>query len=160
MTGTPVKPPSSPSALDWLYLTDTVAERGRDVFLLAARLSIGAIYLMSGWRKMFDLAAVAASFPARGLPAELGYVAPFVEFFGGLFIMIGFATRYASVAILVFTIVASFSSHRYWTFTDAAAYGQQFTQFWKNMTMKGALLALFVAGPGKLSIDGLLRRSR
>jgi putative oxidoreductase len=162
MTDTPIKSTSesTSSVLDLLYLTDGLAERGRDIFLLAARLCIGAVYLMSGWRKLFDLASVAASFPARGLPMELGYVAPFVEFFGGLFIIIGFATRYSALVMLAFTIVASFSSHRYWTFTDPAAYAAQFSNFWKNMTMKGAMIALFVAGSGKLSIDGLLRRSR
>ena len=159
MTDTPVRERPK-SSFDQLYLSDGIATQGRDVFLLGARLGLGAIFLMSGWNKLFDLAKVAASFPARGLPAELGYVAPFVECFGGLFLIIGLATRYSALVMLAFTVVATFSSHRYWTFTDAAAYGQQFTQFWKNMTMKGALLALFVAGPGKLSIDGLLRRSR
>ena len=159
MTDTPVRE-TPKSSLNLLYLTDGIATQGRDVFLLAARLGLGAVFVMSGWGKLFDLAKVAASFPARGLPAELGYVAPFVEFFGGLFLMIGFATRYSALVMLAFTIVATFSSHRYWTFTDPAAMAQQSSNFWKNVAIMGGMFATFVAGGGRISVDGVLRHSR
>ena len=159
MTDTPVRE-TPKSSLDLLYLCDGIATQGRDVFLLGARLGLGAIFLMSGWNKLFDLAKVAASFPARGLPAELGYVAPFVEFFGGLFLMIGLATRYSALVMFAFTIVATFSSHRYWTFTDPAAYAQQSSHFWKNTAIMGGMLAVFVAGAGRASLDAILGRNR
>jgi putative oxidoreductase len=59
---------------------------------------------------------------------------------------------------LFFTIVASFSSHAFWTFEDAARRAQQHTQFWKNTTMKGGLLLLFVTAGGRYSLDWLLAR--
>ncbi len=31
-------------------------------------------------------------------------------------------------------------------------------QFWKNITIMGGQLGLFVAGPGRLSVDRFLRR--
>ena len=159
MTDTPVRERPK-SSLDLLYLSDGIATQGRDIFLLGARLGLGAIFLMSGWNKLFDLAKVAASFPARGLPAELGYVAPFVECFGGLFLIIGLATRYSALVMLAFTVVATFSSHRYWTFTDPAVYAQQSSNFWKNIAIMGGMLALFVSGGGRASVDGILRRAR
>jgi uncharacterized membrane protein YphA (DoxX/SURF4 family) len=39
---------------------------------------------------------------------------PFVEFIGGVLLIVGLATRYASLLILLFIIIATFSTHRYW----------------------------------------------
>jgi putative oxidoreductase len=53
---------------------------------------------------------------------------------------------------------ATFSSHRYWTFTDPAQYGNQSSHFWKNVSMTGGLVLLFVTGAGRYAIDRLLMR--
>jgi putative oxidoreductase len=159
MTDTPYKTETK-SAMDWLYLADPIAQSSRDITLLFARFGIGIIFLMSGWRKLFDMASVAASFPARGIPAELGYIAPIVEFGGGLFLILGLATRYSAIVMLIFTIVATFTSHRYWTFTEPAVIAAQSSNFWKNVAIKGGIIALFVAGPGRISLDGIFGRGR
>ena len=75
----------------------------------------------------------------------------------GLFIVIGLATRYSAFVILIFTIVASFSSHAYWTYPEAQQ-AMQHTQFFKNLSMKGGLILLFITAGGKYSVDWLLRR--
>jgi putative oxidoreductase len=62
------------------------------------------------------------------------------------------------LVMIVFMLVATFSSHRYWEFTDAAARRAQDASFYKNMAMLGGSLFLFVVGSGRLSIDALLRR--
>jgi len=62
--------------------------------------------------------------------------------------------------MFTFTIVATFSSHRYWTFTDPAAYAQQSSHFWKNTAIMGGMLAVFVAGAGRASVDAILGRNR
>ena len=48
----------------------------------------------------------------------------------------------------------------YWTFTDPAQRMMQMTHFWKNMSIKGGLILLFVTGGGKLSLDYFLRPRR
>jgi putative oxidoreductase len=147
--------PQSHAALSHL---DAVARGAQDFLLLAGRILIGWIFVQSGWRKLMDISGFVATMPRRGLPDFLGYVAPFVEFFGGLAVLLGCATRYAAVLMLLFTIIASFSSHRYWDFTDPAQRSTQHTQFWKNVSMMGGIVLLFVAGAGRLSLDHLLRR--
>jgi putative oxidoreductase len=52
--------------------------------------------------------------------------------------------------------VTTFSTHRYWEFADAAARRGQLFNFDKNLSMLGGLLALFVCGPGRLSVDSWL----
>jgi putative oxidoreductase len=103
------------------------------------------------------LSGFAAGMIANGVPAPLAYLGPFVEFLGGLALIIGFATRYAALALFLFTIVATYIAHRYWIY-PAEQRAAQSTNFWKNITIMGGLLALFVAGPGRLSLDRFLRR--
>ena len=45
--------------------------------------------------------------PRRGLPDFLGYIAPFVEFIGGVCIVLGLATRYSALLLLLFVIIAN-----------------------------------------------------
>ena len=147
----------NPSSHPILSYADNIASNWQDFIILAGRVAVGWIYMQSGFRKIFDMAAVAKTYPARGLPEFMAYVATPIELFVGLFIVIGFATRYSAFAILVFTIVASFSSHAYWTYPEAQQSAQH-TQFFKNLTMKGSLLILFITAGGKYSVDWLLRK--
>jgi putative oxidoreductase len=123
--------------------------------LLVGRVLLGWIFVQSGWAKLWNMSGFAASMPRRGIPEFMGYIGAPVEFFGGLAILLGFGTRYAALLILLFTIVASFSTHAYWTFPEAQR-GAQHTQFWKNTSMKGGLLLLFVVGAGRWALDWIL----
>jgi putative oxidoreductase len=130
-----------------------------DVIVLAGRIALGAIFVESGYRQLMTLGAFAASLSSRGLPlpmmwAILGMSAALA---GGVLIVIGFRTREASALVLVFMIVASLLSHRYWELADAARRAQQI-QFFKNVAIIGGLLLLFVTGSGRVSIDALFRR--
>jgi putative oxidoreductase len=120
---------------------------------------IGWIFIMSGWGKLMDIPKFATTMARRGLPDFLGYIAPPVEFFGGLFMVLGFATRYTALVMILFMIIATFSSHRYWTFSDPAQYAAQSSNFWKDVSMTGGIVLLFVSGAGRYAVDRLLRRS-
>jgi putative oxidoreductase len=143
-----------------LSRADGLAAHSRDVLLLLGRVLLGWIFMQSGWRKLMDIPGFVATLPRRGLPDVLGYIAPPVELIGGVLILLGLATRYTALLILLFTIVATFSSHRYWDFTDAAQRQQQHTHFWKNVSMMGGQVLLFVIGAGRYSLDRLLMRDR
>ena len=116
------------------------------------------IHIPLGYGKLFNIDAVIATYPARGLPGFLAYIAVPVEFFGGLALIFGLATRYVVMIMIVFMLVATFSSHRYWEVTDLAARRVQDSNFYKNMAMLGGFFFLFVCGSGRLSIDGWLRK--
>jgi putative oxidoreductase len=150
-------PSRNPSSHPMLSYADGVAAMWQDFIILAGRVCLGWIYMQSGFRKIWDMAAVAKTYPARGLPEFMAYVATPIELVVGLFLIVGFATRYSAFVILIFTIVASFSSHAYWTFPEAQR-AMQHTQFFKNLSMKGGLILLFITAGGKFSVDWLLRR--
>ena len=131
----------------------------QDFLLLAGRIMIGWIFFQSGWGKLGNIAGVAKGFPQRGLPDWMAYISVPAEFFGGLFLILGFATRYTVLVMLIFTAVASFSSHAYWNSPEAQRVSQA-TNFWKNVSMMGGMLALFVSTAGRISLDNFLFRNK
>ena len=141
-----------------LSCADRLAASTSDIILLIGRILLGWIFVRSGYGKLFTLDAYAATFPARGMPAFLAYIAVPVEFFGGLALMLGLATRYVVLVMIGFMLVATFSSHRYWEFTDVAARRIQDSSFYKNMAILGGFGFLFVCSGGRFSVDGWLRR--
>jgi putative oxidoreductase len=139
---------------------DGMAASNSDVILLIGRIFLGWIFVRSGYGKIFDIPAYAATFPARGLPTFLAYIAVPAEFFGGIALILGLATRYLVLVMVIFMLVATFSSHRYWEFTDVAVRRAQDSSFYKNIAMLGGLLFLFVGSLGRFSIDAWLRKRR
>jgi putative oxidoreductase len=131
----------------------------QDFLLLVGRVLIGWIFVRSGWGKVMDLHTFAATMPSRGgLPVWLGYVAGPVEVVGGAAVMLGWYTRWAALLMLIFTVFATFSSHRYWEFTEAAARRAQDINFYKNVAIMGGFFFLMVSGGGRWSLDGILRK--
>lgn len=129
-----------------------------DFAILVGRVMIGLIFVMSGWPKLLHYQATVTGLTHRGIPEFIAYLGPPVEFFGGLAVLIGFATPWAALLMVAFTIVATASSHRFWEFTDPAQYRAQSSNFWKNVSMMGGMLVLFATGGGAYSVDRLLFR--
>jgi len=136
-----------------------VGPRTSDALLLLARILLGYIFLLSGWGKVMGLAGFAASLQRQGVPGSDSFaiLGAGVEFLGGLALVLGIATRYAALALIAFTLVATGIAHRFWEFDEATRRAQAIN-FNKNLSMVGGLLAMVVAGPGRLSLDRLLAR--
>jgi putative oxidoreductase len=146
---------SSHSALSH---ADGLAASTADIMLLIARILLAWAFVRSGYAKMFNIDATVAAYVARGIPTAIAYLAIPVEFFGGLALMFGFATRYMAILLFAFTLIATLTSHRYWEFTEAVARRAQDSNFYKNISMLGGFAALFVCGGGRFSLDGWLRK--
>ena len=136
---------------------DRVAELARDPLILIGRLMLGWLFLSSGWGKLMNYDGAVASLVSRGVPDWLAHLAPVAEFLGGTLLIVGLATRYAAVLVLVFTVIATFISHRYWL-SDPAQVTSQYINFWKNVCIMGGTLLLFVTGSGRIAVDALLQR--
>jgi putative oxidoreductase len=150
---------NNPSSHQYLSYADGVATAWPDFLLLVARILVGWTYLQSGFTKLMDVPGFAARVIARGVADFLAYMAPFVEFIGGVGLVLGLGTRYAALLLIAFTIAATWSSHLFWTFPEPQR-SQQFSQFFKNVTMTGGLLALFVTAGGRFSLDRWLSGRR
>jgi putative oxidoreductase len=119
-----------------------------------ARLSIGWIFVQSGWGKLHDLPKVIEYFTGLGIPAP-HLQAPFVagvEFAGGLFLLAGLFTRITSVPLAATMVVALLTARR----SDIAGAADLFgTIEFLYLVGLGFLAA---SGAGPLSLDGLLVR--
>ncbi len=100
-------------------------------------------------------------FSTRGWPAAwfFGPLGATVELIGGVMLILGLATRYACLVMLLFMIIATFSNHRFWDYPPAEMQGQR-SHFFKNLSIFGGFLAFYALGAGRLSLDWLLRRGR
>ena len=138
------------------------AAENQDVILLVGRIALGAIFVKSGLQKLLALSAFAASLAGRGVPQSSFWavVGATVEFVGGILIITGLKARYASLLMILFVIVATGISHRYWDFTEAVARRAQESQFFKNLSIMGGFILLFATGPGRFSLDGWLASRR
>jgi len=134
-----------------------ISESRRDVILLLGRVALGAIFVKSGLQKLMALSAFAASLASRGVPQSSVWavVGATVEFVGGILIVTGLRTREASLLMVLFVIVATGISHRYWEFADAARRLQE-SQFFKNLSIIGGFVLLCATGSGRFGLDALL----
>jgi putative oxidoreductase len=118
------------------------------------RLLMAALFIIFGIRKVLAFGFYAGYFAKLGFPAPevMVVLAIIVEVGGGLLLAIGWKTRWMAWALAIFTVIATFMAHRYWS-VDAQQYVAQLTNFWKNMTIVGGLLMVACFGPGPISLD-------
>ena len=133
-----------------------------NLILLAGRVLLSAIFIISGLAKFGDIAGTSGYIASVGLPAPtaLAWLSALFETVAGLAILTGFFTRYASWLLAAFCVVAGLLFHSgaiaIPNFPDAAnAMLSQFNQIMlmKNFAIAGGFLALAMAGPGALSLD-------
>ena len=119
-----------------------------------ARLTVGLVFFQSGWGKLNDLESVTRYFGELGLPnpAFQALMASTTELVCGGLLLVGLATRFAAVPLVVVMCVAIR------------------TALWENVDGLGSLVGLlefsYIAllawlatdGPGPLSLDHLLAR--
>ena len=86
---------------------DALAANTADFLLLCGRILLAWIFINSGYGKLFvgGIEAYSKTFPGRGLPPMLAYIAVPAEFFGGVLLLLGLATRYV-VGVIMTLITA------------------------------------------------------
>ncbi len=92
-----------------LYQTTTnFLEKTGWLPLLLARLSLGSVFVVSGWGKLHDIPKVVNYFTDLGIPwPELqAHLVAATEFGCGLLILLGLLTRLASIPLVMTMIVA------------------------------------------------------
>ena len=139
--------------------TRSVAARVSDTVLLVGRLAMGIIF-QSGFaslraRRLYRRPRRSR----RAVPDFWDRSAPISEFTGGALIILGLRTRYAAALIVIFVIIATAISHRYWEFAEPARRLQQ-GQFYKNLAITGGAMFLFICAAGRFSLDALLLKRR
>jgi putative oxidoreductase len=128
-----------------------------DELILAARLLLAALFLIFGWRKLRDFSGTVSQMAQLGVPTPVlaAGVATFMELPVTFAVAVGAFTRPSALLLFLYTLGTALIGHRYWKMTGAD-YVDGMDSFYKNLSIMGGFLLLYVIGPGKYSIDRLL----
>src|SRR6185312_1526367 len=121
---------------------------------LFARITVGWVFLWSGWGKLHNLPQITQNFIDWGIPFPhlLTPLTSGIELFGGLFLLLGLLTRISAGALGVTMIVAIRADK--WGDVDSLETLLGFDEF----EYLALFLWLAIAGPGAVSLDHLLTR--
>jgi putative oxidoreductase len=127
-----------------------------DEVILAARLLLATLFLIFGWRKLRDYSGTVSQIAQLGAPMpELAAVISIVmELPVAFAVAVGAFTRPAALLMALYTLGTALIGHRYWT-VKAADYVDSMDGFYKDLSIMGGFLLLYIAGPGKYSINAL-----
>ena len=134
----------------------TLTERLDWLGPLVARLTLGVLFVSTGWGKVHDLDKVTAFFTELGIPAPHlnAVMVSFVELIGGSLLLVGFASRLAALPLIASMAVAILTAQR------DSVHGLPDLFGLVEWTYLVLLLWVALAGPGKLSLDHVLARPR
>jgi putative oxidoreductase len=138
-------------------MTTFGSETIRDEVLLAARVLLVVLFLVFGWGKLTDYSATVSYMAQTGtpIPPVAALVAIAVEVFVSVAIVLGAWTRQLAVLLTLYTLATAFIAHHFWTMTGDDRLVNM-TNFYKNISIMGGFLLLYVTGAGKYSIDAKL----
>ena len=122
---------------------------GLNFALLVLRVAFSAFMMVHGYGKLQSLTAggeIQFGDPIGiGAPASLA-LAVFAEFFCSILLILGLATRLAVIPLIITMLVAVFIAHG----------GDDFGKKELGLHYLVVYLFIFIAGPGKYSIDHLI----
>lgn len=120
----------------------------------AGRILLALIFVVSGFEKISGFQGTVGYIAGKGLPlAHAAAIAAIVvELGGGIMLVLGWRARWAALALLVFTALASLLFHNFWAVHPAQA-ANQTIHFLKNLAIMGGLLYVMAYGSGALSVD-------
>lgn len=129
-------------------------EGGNSAALLLARLSVGLVFVSTGWGKIHNIPKVTMFFESLHIPAP-GFHAVFVgytELVCGAALVIGLCSRLAAIPLAFSMVVAIATAKR------ADLHGVFDLVGFDEFTYIVMLVVIVVFGPGKLAIDHLIAK--
>jgi putative oxidoreductase len=132
------------------------------VIILIGRILLAAVFIPAGLQKLGGIDATVGMIQGAGLPAAtaLAYLAAIFEVVAGILVLVGFQTKWASLALAAFCVFTAFMFHsgpiNVPDFPEGA--NGLLTMFnglmmYKNLGLAGGFLVLAGQGPGALSVD-------
>jgi putative oxidoreductase len=135
-----------------------------DVAALLMRVAVGLIFIPHGYSKVFGnggVSAFAADLPGYHIPAFLGYIAAYAEFFGAILLIAGLLTRVDAFLLACTMAVAILVVQLPDALNGAQPGANRYFEAMHGIELPFALLALALAlmllGGGRFSLDSVLR---
>jgi putative oxidoreductase len=135
-------------------MTSFGSDKAKNEVLLVARLLLVALFLITGWSKLMGYAQTVSFMTRVGapMPELAAAVAIVMEVPVALAIVVGAFARPVALLLAFYTLGSALIAHHYWTMTGPAQLDNML-HFYKNVSIMGGFLVLYVTGPGKYSVD-------
>ena len=123
------------------------------VIPLFGRVLLSVMLLLSGVGKPVGFYGLSGFIASAGLPVPhlLALGAMALDLIGGIMLLLGWKTRWAAAALLIFT-GATLLFHGFWS-APPDQMQNQMIEFMKNITIMGGFLYVIAFGAGELSLD-------
>ena len=118
---------------------------------LFGRIFLSALFLIEGINKIFNYEGTTAYMENYGVPIFLYAPAIIVEILFPLLIVIGYQTKICALIMAIFSVLLAIIFHA--DFDNQ----MQLISFLKNFAIAGGFIIIFVNGPGRWSIDYILK---
>ena len=127
-----------------------------DAVILGARVCLATLFLIFGWRKLGDYSGTVSQIVQLGAPMPVlaAAVAIVMELPIAFAVAVGAFARSSALLLVLYTLGTALIGHRYWTVTGADRVASM-DGFYKNLSIMGGFLLLYITGAGKYSIDAL-----
>ena len=122
--------------------------------VLIGRVLLALMFVGAGISKIGGFDGTVGFIASKGLPLPslLAVATIVLEVLGGLALIVGWQTRWAALALALFTLAASVIFHNFWALPADQQMVQQL-MFMKNLSVAGGMLVLAACGAGALSLD-------
>lgn len=132
----------------------------QSLFLLWMRLTWGHQFYITGSGKLANIDRVVEFFISLGIPYAhfQAYLVSYTELIGGILLMLGFASRLATIPLIIAMVTALATAHAHLL--------THFDFFFEPSTLVHEApypflitsLLVFIFGPGRISVDAWLKR--
>lgn len=136
-----------------------------DYLQLLSRVLISIVFIVFGFLQFTNIGTYIAN-PSvvkfAGMtggiltPTIIAYLVAAIDLFGGILILVGYQTRWASLVLVAFVVLTLLVVHTFWTMEGPARAANQ-AHFYKNLALIGGLLMFYIFGPGRYSVDARMQ---
>lgn len=132
---------------------DSLADNTRTLSWTVFRMLASAMFMTHGWPKMFGERAQpflgGMGFFGIDVGINMLWIAGAIELFGGALLVLGLFTRYVAALAAILMVMAYLAAHPAWfpTLNNGELAAMYFLTYF----------VIFAFGPGKISLDALLR---
>jgi uncharacterized membrane protein YphA (DoxX/SURF4 family) len=111
---------------------------------LIGRVILGLYWIHAAYGHIFQSAGLSGYAQSKGVPSPRAAVigTGILALLGGVSILLGVYPTWGIALLVIFLLGVSFKIHTFWTAQDPMTKMNDSINFWKNIALAGALLAL------------------
>lgn len=117
-----------------------------DIVLIIGRVLFALLFINSGLAHFTQRDAMSGYAQFKKVPAAklMVLLTGFIILLGGLFVALGIYADLGALLLAIFLIPTAFMMHNFWTIQDPQAKQGEMINFFKNLSLAGAALIIFV----------------